>query len=114
MAKTFNHYQHKTGDTAVYPEAGTGSGAALAYVGLGLGEAGEIQNQLKKVLRDDAGKLTDDRRREIAKELGDLLYYVARCATEIGVPLERIAEMNLSKLADRRARNKLGGSGDNR
>lgn len=113
-ARVFAVYQAAVATTAIYPGAGTGSALALAYVGLGLGEAGEIQGKIKKVLRDDGGTITDAARIAIAKELGDLLWYVARASSEIDIPLEVIAQMNLNKLSDRAERGVLGGSGDDR
>lgn len=109
-----NDYQAAVAETAIYPESGTGSALALAYVGLGLGEAGEIQGKIKKIIRDDAGVVTDATRIAVAKELGDLLWYAARLASEISMPLETIAVMNLNKLSDRRDRGVLQGSGDDR
>jgi NTP pyrophosphatase (non-canonical NTP hydrolase) len=114
MSYTFNQYQEDIADTAIYPDHGMGSTAALAYVGLGLGEAGEVQGKIKKILRDDSGIITDEKREEISKELGDLLWYVARTAEELGYDLGKIAEGNVSKLNSRKLRGVLGGSGDNR
>lgn len=114
MSLTFNDYQQRAVATAIYPEKRTGSPMALAYVGLGLGEAGEVQGKIKKILRDNGGELTPDNRGAIAKELGDLLWYVAVTAEEIGVWLGSIAQGNLDKLADRAERGVLQGSGDNR
>lgn len=111
---TFNNYSDDISSMAIYPEAGTGSAMALAYVGLGLGEAGEIQGKIKKILRDNGGVVTDEIRLEIAKEVGDLLWYVARTSEELGYDLEEIAQMNVSKLNSRMDRGVLGGSGDNR
>jgi NTP pyrophosphatase (non-canonical NTP hydrolase) len=110
----FNDYQKATNSTAKYPEAGEGTIMALAYVGLGLGEAGEIQGKIKKIIRDSDGVITPEVKREIAKELGDLLWYVARAGVEIDYPLSNIAEGNLAKLQDRKDRGVIGGSGDNR
>lgn len=112
--ETFEDYEFVARGTAIYPGAGTGSGEALAYLGLGLGEAGEVQGKIKKVLRDDGGVLTADARDAIAAELGDLLWYVSNLATEIGVPLGLIAGRNIAKLSSRAARGALQGSGDNR
>lgn len=94
----FNAYQQTTRSTAIYPEAGTGSVLALAYVGLGLGEVGEIQGKLKKVLRDDAGQLSQEKREALVGELGDVLWYCARLADELGVSLSQVADLNLGKL----------------
>lgn len=107
-------YQTKVAETAIYPESGTGSPLALAYVGLGLGEAGEIQGKIKKILRDDAGVVSDAARVAIMKELGDLQWYIARCASELSLDLDAVAYQNLEKLADRRERGVLQGSGDDR
>lgn len=114
MDLNFAHYQAKAAETAIYPEAGTGSPLALAYVGLGMGEAGEVQGKIKKVLRDDEGVLSAKARLDIAAELGDLLWYVARACSEISVTMEQVALSNLSKLSDRAERGALQGSGDDR
>lgn len=108
----FDTYQYSAMSLAIYPGRGTGD---LSYPMLGLnGEAGEAAEQWKKALRDDGGKLTEDRRKAVLKELGDVLWYVTACATEAGFSLREVAEANLAKLNDRAARGKLGGSGDER
>jgi len=87
----------------------------LSYVGLGLsGEAGEFNNKLKKLIRDNQGHLDDDTRLALARELGDVLWYVSQAAYEIGYRLEEIAQMNLDTLESRKERGKIGGKGDNR
>jgi len=97
--------------TAVYPNAGDN----LVYPTLGLaGEAGEVAEKVKKLIRDDAGVLSDERRAAIAKELGDVLWYVAQVATEAGLDLDEIAAANLEKLLSRAQRGVLQGSGDDR
>jgi NTP pyrophosphatase (non-canonical NTP hydrolase) len=111
----FDGYQLGTDKTAVYPGAGTGSAEALAYVALGLaGEAGEVANKIKKIIRDNGGKVTDEVAKAVQAELGDVLWYVARAATETGAYLSSVAEENAAKLAGRKARGTLGGSGDER
>ncbi|MBJ7329473.1 MAG: nucleoside triphosphate pyrophosphohydrolase family protein [Solirubrobacteraceae bacterium] len=108
---TFAEYQHDSRATAVYPDAGDN----LLYPTLGLcGEAGEVAEKVKKMLRDDAGVLSDERRAAISKELGDVLWYVAQVATEAGLDLEAIAGANLAKLRSRQERGVLTGSGDDR
>jgi len=108
----FREYQRRTFETAIYP--GQQSLNGLLYCALGLGEAGEIQGKVKKILRDDGGLLTSERVDAIAAELGDLLWYVAQLANELDIPLEWVAEQNLKKLADRKERDVLQGSGDER
>ncbi len=96
-----NHYQDEAFVTAVYPDIGDN----IVYPTLGLaGEAGEVANQVKKVLRDDNGVITAERFGELVSELGDVLWYLAMIAKELDVPLEDIARWNLQKLS-RRAQN---------
>jgi len=106
-----NIYQEKAWETAIYPAKGDN----LYYPALGLaGEAGEVCNKIKKIMRDQNGSATAEQKTEIARELGDVLWYLATLATELNSHMGCIAEDNLKKLADRKARNTLGGSGDNR
>jgi len=82
---------------------------------LGLcGEAGECAEKVKKAIRDDGGILTPERTVALASELGDVLWYLAQLATEAGLDLDEVAQLNLDKLAARQAANVLHGSGDNR
>ena len=103
-------YQRLSRRTAEYPRD-----AWLAYPVLGLaGEAGEVAEHAKKAIRDDRGQVSDERRSAIAAELGDVLWYVAQIATELGLDLDQIANANLQKLLSRQQRGVLSGSGDNR
>jgi NTP pyrophosphatase (non-canonical NTP hydrolase) len=107
----FEDYQKGAGETAVYPGRGQGE---LSYPALGLaGEAGEFADYAKKVLRDHDGEVGPLREALIA-ELGDVLWYVAACCEELDVSMEEVAQRNLDKLADRKDRGKIHGSGDNR
>jgi NTP pyrophosphatase (non-canonical NTP hydrolase) len=106
----FSDYQRFSRRTAEYPRE-----AWLSYPALGLaGEAGEVAEHAKKVIRDDGGAVSDARRAAIAKELGDVLWYVAQIASELGLELEAIATENLEKLFSRQRRGVLSGSGDER
>lgn len=78
------------------------------------GEAGEIAEKMKKIIRDKNGELSAKDKQELAKEVGDVLWYLAVFAHNLGVPLEEIAQANLDKLQSRKARGVLRGSGDNR
>jgi NTP pyrophosphatase (non-canonical NTP hydrolase) len=106
---TFDEYQEACGLTAIYPDASTGSTGALAYVALGLGETGELQGKVKKIIRDG---VRDDA--AMAAELGDILWYIGRFASELGLSLDQIAQGNLAKLNSRAERGVLAGSGDDR
>lgn len=106
-----NEYQEKAKATAVYPAMGMN----YSYPALGLvGEAGEVAEKVKKIIRDQDGVLTEENKIEIGKELGDVLWYIAIMADEMGLTLQTVAEENLKKLWSRKERGVLGGSGDNR
>jgi len=106
-----NHYQQGARATARYPQVG----ANPIYPTLGLcGEAGEVADKVKKVIRDDNGVFSDPVRESLKLELGDVLWYVAQLASELGFDLDTIARANLEKLASRAARNVIAGSGDQR
>lgn len=103
---TMDEYQEEALTTAIYPQD-----QALAYLSLKLcGESGEVAEKIGKSIRDN--KPLDDK--DLAKELGDVLWYVANLAQFLGYDLSEIAEMNLTKLKDRQNRGVLGGSGDDR
>jgi len=107
----FHTYQERCRATAGYPEAG----ASPIYPTLGLcGEAGEVADKVKKVLRDENGAFTPEVIAGLELELGDVLWYVAQLATELGLELDQIAQAHLDKLRSRAARNVIAGSGDRR
>jgi NTP pyrophosphatase (non-canonical NTP hydrolase) len=110
---TFNNFQTNASRSAFYPRVFKNQG--LYYTALGLvGEAGEIANKVKKIMRDNNGKLTKINKADIFDELGDVLWYCASLADELGVNLEDVAINNINKLADRLKRGKIKGSGDKR
>lgn len=82
---------------------------------LGLpGEAGEVTDKFKKIIRDKGGEISAEDKAAIVKELGDVLWYLAGIARYLGVPLSEVAKINVEKLEDRLARNVLHGEGDER
>jgi len=108
-------YAEKIKSLALYPEARQGTAIALCYTALGLaGEAGEVANQIKKILRDDDGRVTPQRREKLLSELGDVAWYFVRLCEELRLDPDRVLEENVKKLDDRRARGKLVGDGDTR
>jgi len=112
---TLEAYQNKAAEYIFYK-------GALLYPTLGLnGEAGEVAEKVKKLHRDDEmnfltedfpDQLDPEDAFELALELGDVLFYLAACAGDIGYSLEEVAELNIEKLKDRKERGKLAGSGD--
>lgn len=106
---TLDEYQQAALETAVYPEE-----YRIIYPALGMtGEAGEVADKVKKVIRD-YGSFTDERKREIVKEIGDVLWYCATLANDLGYTLEEVGIMNIEKLKSRKERGVIRGSGDNR
>lgn len=115
----FNEYQKKAHTTASYPCGTIGAEAFpvnYLYPALGLAEeAGEVAGKYAKAIRDNNGAVLDrDRETAIVKELGDVMWFVAELATCLGVKLEDVAQKNLDKLASRKERGVIHGSGDDR
>lgn len=111
---TLDEYQEAAGRTALYPRD-----ARLVYPVLKLaGEAGEVAEKVGKWMRDEGWspgtEPTPAQRAALVKELGDVLWYVAAVAADLGAPLEEVGRTNLAKLSDRHARGAIGGSGDDR
>lgn len=107
-------YQKIIKQTAVFPRQ-----IGIAYCGLGLtGEAGEVADKIKKLYRDknllESNHISDEDKLAIAKELGDVLWYLTATANELGIRLSTIMQMNYDKLIQRRQTNTLHGSGDDR
>ncbi len=105
-----NQYQQEALSTALYsPDV------AIQYCTMQLcGESGECSGKIAKVYRDNNGVFTNEKKIEIAKELGDVLWYIANLSNLLGFSLEEIAQMNVNKLKSRQKRSTLRGSGDNR
>ena len=105
--KTFDEYQQETMKTAVYDKD-----VAVTYLALGLAsEAGEVAGKVKKWVRGDTSYVDTD---EIAKELGDVLWYVSQMSETFNLSLGDIAQANVDKLRSRMERDKIKGDGDNR
>jgi NTP pyrophosphatase (non-canonical NTP hydrolase) len=111
----FSDYQKQSRVTAKYPDIDNN----FVYPTLGLvGEAGELAEKVKKLMRDKQmftpSEVTDDIKAEILKELGDVMWYTAQLATEFGVDLDAVAVQNIEKLHSRLERGTIKGDGDNR
>ena len=107
----FKTYQKKARETAQYPNLSSN----YIYPTLGLvGEAGEVAEKVKKVIRDKNGIFDEESKKAIKKELGDVLWYLSNLCTEFDFNLEDVALLNLEKLKIRAKRGKISGSGDDR
>ena len=103
-------YQQVAKQTAIYPRE-----QAIIYPTLGLtGEAGEVANKVKKIIRDGTNKNNENLVQEISAEIGDCLWYISVLADDIGVKLSDIANSNLEKLENRKKKGTIHGSGDDR
>ncbi len=107
----FTVYQMCARTTALYPAIG---GIEIYPVLELCNESGELAGKVKKIYRDKGGKYETEDLDAIADELGDCLWALSMCATELGISLEHVAVRNLRKLKSRQDRGKLQGSGDNR
>lgn len=102
----FNQYQEFVKTMKVYPEK-----HAIVYPALGIaGEGGEIAEKVKKWLRGDR----ELDKTEVAKELGDVCWYIASMADDLGFTLQQVIQMNVEKLTSRKERGVQKGDGDNR
>ena len=107
----FKTYQIKARLTAQYPNLGSNN----IYPTLGLvGEAGEVAEKVKKVIRDKKGIFDQESKKAIKKELGDVLWYLSNLCNEFGFSFEEVALQNLEKLRLRASQGKISGSGDDR
>lgn len=129
-ALTFTEYQNLTQNTAIYKEVITEYVKSLeipniqksydlikllsvTYVILGLaGEAAECANSFKKIIRDNGGKIDNEKGCDLISEANDANWYIAQLHNELKQDYNEGAIRNIQKLADRKNRNKLTGSGD--
>jgi len=111
----FSEYQKKSRKTAIYPDADNN----FIYPTLGLaGETGEVIEKIKKLMRNDgvtkASEISEEKKQELEKEMGDVVWYLTQLATELGLELDSIASKNIEKLESRMERGVLHSQGDNR
>lgn len=108
----FNDYQKQALTTAInHPDELMDK--TIWVLGI-VGEAGEVVEKWKKLVAYRDGVITSEDTEELKKELGDVLWYIALFADSLGISLEDIAQLNLDKLASRKARGVQKGAGDNR
>ena len=111
----FDEYQEEIKKFDLFEQTDNVLEPAFMAKVLGLpGEAGEVSEKFKKIIRDKGGKISTEDKNEIIKELGDVTWYVATIARYLGVSFSEVAEGNIDKLSSRMERGKLHGRGDNR
>ena len=109
----FDRYQRLANRTGNF--TGKQAEFSLMYLGLGVtSEAGEIADKIKKVIRNDDGTMSREKREAILFEMGDVLWYLSQLARHFDVPFSKVANMNIKKLADRAKRNVIASNGDTR
>ena len=113
---TFEEYGKQAITTDLYKgKPKNASEAAFVDKILGLtGESGEVAEKIKKILRDQKGQIKPADKKELIKELGDILWYINSLSVYLGTSLESVAKQNLAKVLDRKKRGVTGGQGDNR
>lgn len=112
-------YQHWCATTAIFPQ-----NSGIAYCAIKLsGEVGEFNEKIGKLVRDQANGLdngsliaviTEEQRVLLAKELGDICWYVGQLARQLGFSMSDVLDINIQKLNARRINNTISGSGDER
>ena len=111
----FKKYQKLTARTAIYSKKDKNFNYPVSYPTLGLvSEAGEIAGKIKKIYRDEAGKISKEQKAELSKELGDVLWYISQLSSELELSLDDIASENITKLMSRKKRGVITGAGDHR
>ena len=106
-----NEYQERAFEFGIYPEKGNN----WIYPCIGLaGETGEVAELIKRAIRDKKSHIDDELRQKIKLELGDVAWYVAVLAKELDLSFEEILKANINKLANRKNKGTLHGSGDER
>lgn len=105
----FETYQEATEQTAIYPGQGEWVGKMYCTLAL-VGESGEVAEKMKKAIREG----DDEYIEQAEKELGDVLWYLARLCEEMDTSLDEVADQNIEKLLDRKEREALTGQGDDR
>jgi NTP pyrophosphatase (non-canonical NTP hydrolase) len=111
---TFEEYQKQALTTDHSVGKNTNDPDFFAIV-LGLaGEAGEVSEKFKKIYWHKKGVWDEEDKKMIAKELGDILWYLSSLSSHVGIPLDEIAKGNIEKLRSRVERGTHLGWGDNR
>ncbi len=109
----FDEYEKLASRTGVFE--GKVAENPLMYLGLGVtSEAGEVADKIKKIMRNDQGVISTERKEALKFELGDVLWYLSQISRQIGIPFSGVATANIEKLADRAKRNVISSDGDNR
>jgi NTP pyrophosphatase (non-canonical NTP hydrolase) len=111
----FDEYQRKAEETAIYSKLYPGIKPIYLYLIMGvIGEAVEVSERLETIIRESDGIIASQDKRGLEKEIGDVLWFLAMLCKELDIKFSDVADANLEKLKDRKKRNMICGSGDNR
>ena len=109
----FDEYQTLANRTGIFE--GKVAENPLMYLGLGVtSEAGEVADKIKKIIRNDQGIISAEKKEALKLELGDVLWYLSQIARHLEIPFTEVAQANIDKLADRAERNVIKSTGDSR
>lgn len=109
----FDEYQKLASRTATF--TGKQEEHQLMYLTLGIaGESGEIAEKIKKIIRNDNGVVSVEKREALKQEIGDVLWYLSQLSRVLGYRFSECAEANVKKLEDRAARGVIKSTGDTR
>lgn len=111
---TFDEYQKQALTTAYTSEKNKELMAQTIWAMGIVGEAGEVIEKWKKIVAYKDGEITKEDLDELAKELGDVVWYIAVMADSLGLSFDDIMQRNVDKLKSRKARGAIKGKGDNR
>jgi NTP pyrophosphatase (non-canonical NTP hydrolase) len=99
---TLDMWLKETDKTAIYPNEFTKDLAGVVYLTLGLaGESGEVADEIKKIIRNDKGIITPERKKKLCLEMGDVMWYWLRLTKELDLDITEIMAENLKKLSQR-------------
>ena len=112
---TFDEYQQQALTTAYTDPQHVDTLMDKTIWAMGVtGEAGEVVEKWKKIVAYKGGEISSEDLAELAKELGDVVWYIAVFAHSLGLNFEDIMQRNVEKLQSRKKRDVIKGAGDNR
>lgn len=111
----FNDYQKECAKTDVGTAAQDILSPGWLYYVLGIaGETGELMEKIKKLFRDKKGEIDAEFKEAVIKEMGDVMWYMARLCSWFDIDFRTVALTNVEKLQRRKSEGTIHGDGDDR